>query len=149
MELMIALLIIGILLSFAVPSIAPTAIRNNIVESADLIAPFKQNIALYYSLHGKFPANNAEAGMPEADKIIGNFLVGAEVEDGAIHLHLGNKIQKPVQNTTLSLRPIYVEGSPKSPISWVCGNDEIPAGMTAAGPNNTDIVDKYLPLNCR
>jgi len=71
------------------------------------------------------------------------------VENGAVHILLGNKINKPLNGKIISLRPIYVSANPTSPISWICGDDEPPEGMSTSGTNKTTIDRQYLPASCR
>jgi hypothetical protein len=49
----------------------------------------------------------------------------------------------------LTFRPATVDGSPKSPISWLCGYDAPVAGMSAVGANKTTLSNEYLPAACR
>ena len=48
----------------------------------------------------------------------------------------------------ISLRPLVVKGSPKSPISWGCGASTPPKGMIAVGQDKTDIPNEYLFGTC-
>ena len=43
----------------------------------------------------------------------------------------------------------YVPDAPQVPVSWICGPGKIPAGLTVAGSNVTDIPDAWLPVGCR
>ena len=81
--------------------------------------------------------------------MIGNYLKRVDVVDGAMHLTMGNKFPESLQEGIVSLRPLVVEGSPASPLSWVCGYDAVPEGMKALAENRTSLEQKYLPLRCR
>ena len=106
-------------------------------------------MAFYHKSNLVFLKNNQEAGIPPADKLLGNYVDRIELLDGAFHIHFGNKAHNSITNKTLSIRPIVVNGSPESPISWICGLARIPEGMSAAGENRTDIDIKDLPILCR
>ena len=147
-EILVVIGIIAILALVAIPSQAGRFNQKRIAETIELAENFKQGIQLFYQLNGKFPADNEEAGMPAADKILGNYLEGLEVVDGAMHLKLGNKLTRFV-GQTVSIFPVFVEDSPASPISWVCGHDSPPEGMTTAGENKTSVSITNLPLSCR
>lgn len=149
MEMLVALAIIGLLATFAVPQYGMYMARHRVADAASLADGIKEKIHGYYLTHGTFPADNHQADVPPPDKLLGNYVVGMRVEEGAIHIDLGNKAGRFLQNKTLSLRPITVDGSPESPMSWVCGNSEVPPGMSAAGRNLTDIRRGMLPLSCR
>lgn len=149
MELMIVVAIIAIMMTLTIPSQVGKINQQKIVESIELVEGFKENIAQIYHVTGEFPADNKEAGLPEPRKILGNYLKGVYVKDGAMHLKLGKKASKNLQEKTLSIRPVYVADSRSSPISWVCGDDEVPQGMKVSGFNKTDINKANLPIRCR
>ncbi len=148
-ELLIVMAIIAILALLALPSPDPAIARKQVVESIELIEDYKKLVAFYHKSAQVFLKNNQEAGIPAADKILGNYIDRVDMENGAFHLHFGNKAHASIKNKTLSIQPIVVIGSPQSPISWICGRAVAPDGMQAVGENRTDIEIKNLPLNCR
>ncbi|WP_223670837.1 pilin [Kangiella shandongensis] len=148
-ELMIVVAIIGILAAIALPAYQDYTVRAKIAESISLASEIQGSVKEYYKYHTKFPSDNHEAGVPKAKHLMGNYVSSIQVEQGAIHVTLGNKVNAPVKGKILSLRPIYVEASPTSPISWVCGGDAPPEGMLASGEDKTNIEPKYLPASCR
>ena len=147
-ELFVVISIVAILALIALPSQFSRMNQQKVAETIALVTGYKSNIAIFYSFNEKFPVNNAEADMPEPEKIIGHYLKSLQVENGVMHLTFGNKL-KSQEDEVLSIFPVYVEGSPFSPISWVCGYDSIPDGMTPAGQNKTSIEKTYLPVSCR
>lgn len=148
-EMLVVLAIIAILSMLALPSSGGRAVQLMIVETLELVEPYKQKISTSYALNGRFPEDNKSVGMPEADKILGNYLAAAEVEGGAVHLRLGQKMPSALHGQLLSLRPVYVKDSLASPVSWVCGFDSVPEGMLVTGVNRTSVELKNLPLRCR
>jgi len=148
-EMLVVLAVIAILSLLALPGNNGRAVQLMIVETLELVEPYQQKIAERYSLDGQFPVDNDTAQIPMAEKILGNYLMAAEVKGGAIHLRLGQKMPPALQGQLLSLRPVYVANSSASPVSWVCGFDSIPAGMLAAGVNRTTVELQNLPLRCR
>lgn len=150
LEVMIVVAIIAILATMAIPSRMGEITQKRIVETVELVEPYKKNISDYYhSNAGNFPENNEQAGLPEPRDIRGNYLDKLEVRDGVMHLWLGQKLPEKLHGKIISIRPIYIKDSPDSPVSWVCGNDEIPNGMLAAGINLTDLSALVLPGRCR
>jgi type IV pilus assembly protein PilA len=95
------------------------------------------------------PANNAQAGLPPADRIVGNFVSGIAVVDGATHLSFGNSANRNLAGKKLTLRPAIVKDHPQVPIAWVCGQAGVPAQMQAMGENRTDLPLEFLPVDCR
>jgi type IV pilus assembly protein PilA len=149
-ELVIVLAVLAILATLALPSPAGRITQQRVVETLELVEPFKKNVAQYFvSSAGEFPKTNIEAGVPEPKKIIGNWLESMEVRDGAMHLTLGQKLGPGLHGQILSVQPVFVQDSPGSPISWVCGYNKVPEGMIAAGANLTSVEMGNLPLRCR
>jgi type IV pilus assembly protein PilA len=149
LELMVVVAVIAILAVLALPSRTGEVSQIQVLESLDLISNCQNQLAALYAINGQFPADNAAAGFPEPERIIGNYLKQVEISDGAIHLTLGNKVHPTVMGKIISVRPVYVYESPNSPISWICGHDDIPAGMTVAGEDLTDTPPESLPGRCR
>ncbi len=148
-EIMVVVAIIAILALMALPTPDPAISRKQVSESLELIEDYTKLVDYYHKSTQIFLKDNKEAGMPAADKLLGNYVDRIDLKDGAFHLHFGNKAHPNIKNKTLSVQPIMVKGSPESPISWICGKAAVPAGMQAVGENRTDLELKDLPLNCR
>ena len=150
LELMVVIAIIAILAMLAIPSNIGEITQKRIIETLDLVEPYKTNIVNHYKFNsGNFPENNDDAGIPEAHQIMGNYLRKMEVRDGAMHLTLGQKLPEKLHNKIITIRPVFVKDSPNSPVSWICGNNKVPTGMTASGVNLTDVEPLFLPGRCR
>lgn len=149
LELMVVVAILGILVSVALPAYGDYVGRAQLAEAMSLASELKPIIKEYHKERGRFPGDNMEAGVPEPNLLIGNFVTGMELADGAIHVHLGNNVHSELMGKWLTLRPAVVEGSPASPFSWLCGNRNPVEGMRAIGENKTDIPPAFLPSSCR
>lgn len=143
-ELMIVIGIIGILISMTTPNYLIWPTKARLKEAHALASEFQKDIADFYKRKGRFPKNNAEAGIPAPQFLIGNHVKSIEVEDGVMHVTLGNRIESFLRGKVFSIRPYVVIGSPKSPISWGCGKAAPPEGMKAAGKDRTDVKEVYL-----
>jgi type IV pilus assembly protein PilA len=142
--------IIAILASLAIPSQMGAVTQKRVIETLELVEVYKLKVAVYFSIHnGTFSTDNEAIGLPHANKIIGNYLEKMELRDGVMHLYLGQKLPLQIHHNNLSIRPVFVKDSPASPISWVCGYNEVPMGMTAAAINLTDVENIFLPGRCR
>jgi type IV pilus assembly protein PilA len=82
-------------------------------------------VAASWATHQLFPADNVGAGLPPAEKIVGNFVSSISLEAGAIHITFGNRA-----NNAIGLAPV-------------------PGNMTVRTANKTDIPPRYLPFRCR
>ncbi len=147
-ELMIVVAIIGILSTLALPSFQDRIIKAQAQEGIALADFVKQGVATYYARNQKIPDNNADAGLPPPDKIIGNFVTRVTMEQGAITITYGNRANGFLAGKKLTLRPAVVEGYAAVPIAWVCGMAQAPNTMKIIGNNQTNIPLAHLPLDC-
>jgi type IV pilus assembly protein PilA len=148
-ELMIVIAIIGIMATMALPTYHDRIVRTQVEEALALSEIAKQAIVEYYKQTQQFPQSNAQAVIPPANKLIGNYVKEISIEHGAIHVKLGNRINAHIQGKVVSLRPAVVTESPASPISWLCGYAQPVSGMEGIGSNLTEVPERYLPLTCR
>ena len=148
-ELMIVVAIIGILAGIAIPAYQSYTVRAQVTEAFSLASELKGPIQEYRKERGIFPADNAAAGVPAPEKLIGNYVTRVEVNQGAISVTFGNFVNKSIEGQIVTLQPIVVKGSPASPMSWRCGYRGVPNGMESAGENRTNLDAKFLPTACR
>jgi type IV pilus assembly protein PilA len=148
-ELMIVVAIIGILASIAIPAYQSYTIRAQVTEAFSLASELKGPIQEYRKERGMLPADNAAAGVPAPEKLIGNYVTRVEVNQGAISVTFGNFVNKSIDGQIVTLQPIVVKGSPASPMSWRCGYRGVPNGMEPVGENRTNMDAKFLPVSCR
>ena len=148
-ELLIVISIIAIIATMAAPSFMDRAIRGQVTEAMALSEMATSGVADYYKKKGRMPGTNAEAGLPAAGKIIGNFVTSVKVTGGSVEVTLGNRVNKHASGKVMTLRPAVVKGEKRVPIAWVCGYATTPEGMTVAGENTSTILPRHLPVNCR
>ena len=148
-ELVVVVGIVAILALMTIPSLMEKAVRDQVGEALPIAELAKAPIALSWVAAQAMPANNAAAGLPAADKIVGNYVSSVAVDDGAINLTFGNRVNASLKGKVLSLRPAVVADEPVVPIAWVCGDATVPGKMTVKGVNRTDVPLLYLPLSCR
>jgi len=148
-EMLVVISIIAILAMVALPNTQDKIIRSQIVEALPLADIAKAPIAASWSIAHTLPVDNAAAGLPVADKIVNNFISAVTVENGAIHIVFGNRVNVLLKDKILTLRPAVVDDAPVVPVTWVCGNAPAPDKMTVQGNNKTNVPNNYLPLMCR
>jgi type IV pilus assembly protein PilA len=148
-ELMIVIAIIGIMATYAMPSFQDRVIRAQVSEGLGLSEFARQAVQAYYAKHRRMPRDNAAAGLPPADRIVGNYVTELAVNEGAIVLSFGNRSNRNIAGKKLSLRPALVEGYPAVPLAWVCGAAGAPDKMRLVGENLTSLPAALLPIDCR
>jgi type IV pilus assembly protein PilA len=134
-ELMIVVAIIGILAAVAIPAYSDYTAKAQASEAFALSAAAKQAVVLAYMETGSFPADNDDAGLAAATAIVGAYVSGVEVVDGAITVTF--KAGKAGSDTaaTVLLTPDATTNA--GSITWKCES-----------PNADGVEVKYLPKNC-
>jgi type IV pilus assembly protein PilA len=149
LELMVVVAVIAILALIALPSFMGRIVRQQVQEALPLADVAKPPLAAAWAASQPWPADNAAAGLPPADKIVGNLVSAVQVDHGAIHIVFGNNAHAKLRGKTLTLRAAVVEDARIVPIAWVCGHARVPDKMTAQGPDKTDVDPGLLPFGCR
>ncbi len=149
-EVVIVMAIIAILALMVMPYLAEQTARQQIKDSMELANIAKAGVANYYGKSGgKFPSDNTVAGIPAADKIIGNYVTSVAIVDGGVNMTFGNNANAVIKGKVLSIRPAYVVDTPSVPLAWVCAGMPVPSGMEVAGANATTLKVTSLPVECR
>lgn len=148
-ELMVAVAVVAILATLALPSMQAPFVRQQVVDSSALINLAKTAVAGRWSAAQSLPLDNAVAGLPPADKLVGNYVTSVTVEAGAVHVVFGNQANGAIKGKTLSFRPAVMDDAPVVPIAWVCAQAATPGKMSVKGVDRTDVAPQFLPLNCR
>jgi type IV pilus assembly protein PilA len=148
-EMMVVVAVIAILALMAFPTYHDKLVRDQIAEALPLADIVKVPVGASWALLKAFPADNAAAALPPAEKIVSNLVSSMALEAGAIHITFGNRANGTLRGKVLTLRPAVVDDAPIVPVAWVCGFAPVPGNMSAKGANRTDIPANYLPLKCR
>jgi type IV pilus assembly protein PilA len=149
LELMVVVGVVAILALLAIPTYQDKFVRDQIAEALPLADIAKPPVALSWALLQSFPADNAAAGLPVADKIVNNYISSVAIQGGAINITFGNHANRVIVGKILTLRPAVVEDAAIVPVTWVCGYATPPDKMTVKGENKTNIPPGWLPLRCR
>lgn len=148
LEMAMVLAVIAVLALIALPSFQNRIIREQIIAALPLADIAKAPIALSWATTQSFPLDNAAAGLPPAEKIVNTYISAVAVNSGAIDITFGNSANGLIKGMILTLRPAIVTDAPIVPVAWVCGNANVPGGMTVIGENRTNIPANYLPFSC-
>ncbi|HFA9451512.1 TPA: pilin [Neisseria gonorrhoeae] len=128
--------------------------RAQVSEAILLAEGQKSAVTEYYLNHGKWPADNGDAGVASpADKIIGKYVEKVEVAKGVVTATMkSDGVNKEIKGKKLSLWARRQDGS----VKWFCGqpvqrddgkadNDDAVKDVTG----NDKIETKHLPSTCR
>lgn len=148
-ELLFVLAVFAILAALAIPSLRDATVRKQVKEGLALAELAKQGVQAAWSLTGEMPSDNAAAGIPPRDKIVGNLVKDVNVAGGAITLTFGNNASKVIEGRRVTLRPAIVPDQPRVPIAWLCHDVPVPKGMELRGKDETDLPPNDLPVECR
>ncbi|ENT0965276.1 pilin [Neisseria gonorrhoeae] len=110
----------------------------------------KSAVTEYYLNHGKWPANNGDAGVASSDKIKGKYVQSVTVEKGVVTAQMkSDGVNKEIKDKRLSLWAKRQDGS----VKWFCGQpvtrDDKAGTVTDAAGNDGKIDTKHLPSTCR
>ncbi|HFA6470557.1 TPA: pilin [Neisseria gonorrhoeae] len=127
--------------------------RAQVSEAILLAEGQKSAVTEYYLNHGKWPANNGDAGVASASKIIGKYVKEVKVENGVVTATMNSSnVNKEIKGKRLSLWAKRENGS----VKWFCGQPVTrtkaaadKADDTVADDNGNAIETKHLPSTCR
>ncbi|HFA9063690.1 TPA: pilin, partial [Neisseria gonorrhoeae] len=111
----------------------------------------KSAVTEYYLNHGKWPADNGNAGVASASTIKGKYVKEVKVENGVVTAQMASTgVNKEIKGKKLSLWAKRQAGS----VKWFCGQ---PVTRNDANDDKADdvtddtnaIETKHLPSTCR
>ncbi|EMT3580227.1 pilin, partial [Neisseria gonorrhoeae] len=107
--------------------------RAQVSEAILLAEGQKSAVTEYYLNHGKWPANNGDAGVASASKIIGKYVQKVEVNNGVVTAQMNpSGVNKEIKDKKLSLWAKRQDGS----VKWFCGQP-----VTRTGDNDDTVAD--------
>jgi type IV pilus assembly protein PilA len=145
-EVVVVLAIIAILALMAIPMFYAKVPRAQIEESIPLARIATAKVADYYLKKNALPANNEAAGLPDASKLIGNYVAAVTVVDGAVTMSFRADANGKIAGKRLTWRPAIVKDTAVTPVAWVCANKKVPDGMVVGGVDVTDVPLDSVPL---
>lgn len=150
-ELMIVVAIAGVLAGVAIPAYQDYTIRARVAEAYSLAGIGRTGVGEYYGRWGRFPENNAAAGLFPPESYRGRYVQSMEVRNGSIRIVVRID-QSKAQTYALYLRPALPEPSAFGVISWVCNKSgkEFDQGFKVSGEVGPDVLpNKYVPGSCK
>lgn len=132
-ELMIVVAIIGVLAAIAIPAYQDYTVRAQVSEGLTLSGGAKNAVSTFYAGYGRWPSDNATAGIASNTDIVGRYVTQVTVTDGEIDIEYGDKAHAAIAGMAVQLSPTTNTGS----VEWTC---------SSAG---AEIPPKHLPAACR
>lgn len=148
-ELVMVIAVLAALAMMAIPGLQETQLKKQVKEALSTADVVKKGVQIAYASAGEMPANNKAAGVPDPEKIVGSLVREIRVEGGAITITFGNNASKLLDGKKVTIRPAIVPKEPMVPVAWLCHTLPVPKNMEAQGNDQTDVPEKYLPLECR
>ncbi|EMR8240910.1 pilin [Neisseria gonorrhoeae] len=127
-----------------------TPARAQVSEAILLAEGQKSAVTEYYLNHGKWPANNGDAGVASSDKIKGKYVQSVTVAKGVVTAQMASTgVNKEIKGKKLSLWAKREDGS----VKWFCGQPVKRTGDNdddvTADKDDKEIDTKHLPSTCR
>ncbi|HFB9024381.1 TPA: pilin [Neisseria gonorrhoeae] len=124
--------------------------RAQVSEAILLAEGQKSAVTEYYLNHGEWPANNGDAGVASASKIIGKYVQSVTVAKGVVTAQMKpSGVNNEIKDKKLSLWGKREDGS----VKWFCGQPvtrDNKANDTVADAADKDKIEtKHLPSTCR
>ncbi len=138
-ELLTVISIIAILAAIAIPQFAAYRQRAYTSEGYVLGGDIRKDIQEFYDHTGRFPKDNAEAGLPNAAHLRGKFVESISVKDGAFDISFSENMGR---YKVLTARPALPKGDTGAPIVWLWGGDKGPADYLPVGEDRTKERDR-------
>ncbi|ENV5648340.1 pilin [Neisseria gonorrhoeae] len=129
--------------------------RAQVSEAILLAEGQKSAVTEYYLNHGKWPENNASAGVASTPTDIkGKYVQSVTVANGVVTAEMkSDGVNKEIKGKKLSLWGRRENGSVKwfcgQPVTRGAGNAGKADDVTKAGNDNEKINTKHLPSTCR
>ena len=146
-ELMIAIAIVGILASIAVPAFSNYLARARISEAINYAQSCKQGYIEFYATQGTLPTNNNQANCPSITTANVQ-AVTISARGLVVQLSTGNTIPAAIRGQFIMLQPttaanaLAVAGN--NIVSWRCA-----VAADAAGAAATALAQDLVPAICR
>ncbi|EMT1929199.1 pilin [Neisseria gonorrhoeae] len=124
--------------------------RAQVSEAILLAEGQKSAVTEYYLNHGKWPADNGDAGVASSAEIKGKYVKEVEVKNGVVTAKMkSDGVNKEIKDKRLSLWAKRENGS----VKWFCGQpvkrDDAAKDDVTADASNNGIETKHLPSTCR
>lgn len=126
-ELMIAVAIVGILSSLAIPAYKDYLIKSQVSEGLSLAGGAKIYITDFYAQKGRLPETSVEATLPSTT---GSFVADLKIEDSIVKITFNQNANRILVGEKVDMTPI------------ITGNNNIKFECSSTLPK------KYLPANC-
>ena len=122
----------GVLAGILIPAYQDATIRAQVSIGLEDAAVTQAAVSAYYEATGSLPADNAAAGLPVPERMIGDYVSSVRIDRGEVVITMGNGAAAPIRRRTLVLVP---ELQPDNTLGWEC--------------ESQTIKPMHLPARCR
>ncbi|ENV6658514.1 pilin [Neisseria gonorrhoeae] len=120
--------------------------RAQVSEAILLAEGQKSAVTEYYLNHGKWPKDNASAGVANPTEIKGKYVQSVTVANGVVTAQMkSDGVNKEIQGKRLSLWAKRENGS----VKWFCGQPVKRDADAVTADKDKKIETKHLPSTCR
>jgi hypothetical protein len=112
----------GVFAGIFIPAYQDATIRAQVSVGLRYSADTQAAVSAHYEATGSLPADNASAGLPLPERMIGDYVSSVRVDHGVVVITFGNKAAERIQGRTLELVP---EVQPDNSLGWECGSQTI------------------------
>lgn len=112
----------GVFAGIFIPAYQDYAIRAQVSVELEDAADVRTAVSAHYEATGSLPADNASAGLPLPERMIGDYVSRVRIDHGVVVITFGNRAAEPIEGRTLILVP---EVQPDNTLGWGCGSQTI------------------------
>ena len=116
------------------------SVGAQISEGINLSGGVRAAVTEFWHSHGRFPVDNAEAGISQPYEITGRYVLSVTVTgtDGIISVDFGFEAAEEIFGRTIEMIPTIVS---REKVRWSCSAPYIPSNLLPATCNGA-----YVPL---
>lgn len=135
-ELMLVVAVIGILAAIAIPQYQNYVIRARVAEGLTLAMPAQRAVSDFYARWGRFPVDNAGAGIAASEAHRGSYVASIAIDQGVVAVRFRSDAGlEGAKDKLLRLHPVLTASAGPTTVAWDCRRAEPDAPPNALLPS--------------